>query len=180
MRKVESNQSAPNIAVHKHHHFFCLVDWVLFRSCLSFLKWVPYYSMCPHRPISGASMNPARSIGPAVVSLEFTYIWVYILGPVAGAIAGAAAYSAIRCHSHNTPVEHGCCQWLHRTFEPHRWWDWLRRCYLLIQSCAWAPNRQSLWEFRLCALVATLCIPKIAKRIFRIFWHNFHQSVHVN
>lgn len=55
-------------------------------------------------------MNPARSMGPAIVSLQFNYLWVYIVGPMVGAVAGAAGYSAIRCHVHNTPVEHMCCQ----------------------------------------------------------------------
>ncbi|KAM0944667.1 putative major intrinsic protein [Dioscorea sansibarensis] len=47
-------------------------------------------------PISGASMNPARSMGPAIVSNRYEAIWVYIVGPIAGAIAGAWAYNLIR------------------------------------------------------------------------------------
>ena len=37
-------------------------------------------------PISGASMNPARTFGPDLVSLTFTDYWVYIAGPLAGAV----------------------------------------------------------------------------------------------
>jgi MIP family channel proteins len=47
-------------------------------------------------PITGASMNPARSLGPAVAALEFSDIWVYLTAPFAGATLGALAYQLIR------------------------------------------------------------------------------------
>jgi aquaporin Z len=47
-------------------------------------------------PISGASMNPARSLGPALVSGTLSHLWIYILGPVVGALAGAFAYELAR------------------------------------------------------------------------------------
>jgi aquaporin NIP len=47
-------------------------------------------------PVTGASMNPARSFGPALVAGEWTDFWVYLAGPLLGAAAGATAYQAVR------------------------------------------------------------------------------------
>jgi MIP family channel proteins len=47
-------------------------------------------------PITGASMNPARSIGPALVTGELHDLWLYILAPLVGATIGAVAYQLIR------------------------------------------------------------------------------------
>jgi MIP family channel proteins len=46
--------------------------------------------------ITGASMNPARSIGPALVSGEPHDLWIYIAAPIAGAALGALAYQLVR------------------------------------------------------------------------------------
>jgi aquaporin NIP len=50
-------------------------------------------------PISGASMNPARSIGPAVVGGDLHALWLYILAPLAGAALGALTYQLVRGES---------------------------------------------------------------------------------
>jgi len=47
-------------------------------------------------PISGASMNPARSLGPALVSGDLHALWIYLLAPLAGAAVGALAYQFVR------------------------------------------------------------------------------------
>lgn len=57
-------------------------------------------------PICGASMNPARSLGPALVSWTWTAQWVYVLGPLLGAIAGAYVYRWLRDASHATSLQH--------------------------------------------------------------------------
>ena len=46
--------------------------------------------------LTGASMNPARSLGPAIISGNLEQIWLYILAPVIGAICGALVYENIR------------------------------------------------------------------------------------
>jgi aquaporin NIP len=47
-------------------------------------------------PISGASMNPARSTGPALVSGNLHALWLYIVAPVCGATLAALAYQFVR------------------------------------------------------------------------------------
>jgi aquaporin NIP len=47
-------------------------------------------------PISGASMNPARSLAPAVVSGNLHALWLYLLAPILGASLAALAYQLIR------------------------------------------------------------------------------------
>jgi aquaporin NIP len=52
-------------------------------------------------PISGASMNPARSLAPAAVSGQMQFIWIYLLAPALGALIAVPACCAFR--------ESGCC-----------------------------------------------------------------------
>jgi len=47
-------------------------------------------------PISGASMNPARTLGPAIVHSKYDSVWVYLLATILGAISGAWVYNIIR------------------------------------------------------------------------------------
>ena len=56
-------------------------------------------------PITGGSMNPARSVGPALFAggPALANAWLYILGPCLGAILGAVVYEAIRLEK-----EHAC------------------------------------------------------------------------
>lgn len=52
-------------------------------------------------PISGASMNPARSLGPALVSMRLDGVWIYLTAPVVGAILGVGACCGVQAP--------GCC-----------------------------------------------------------------------
>jgi MIP family channel proteins len=46
-------------------------------------------------PFSGSSLNTARSFGPALIGSEWTDFWVYIIGPLGGAIIGWIVYSVV-------------------------------------------------------------------------------------
>ena len=53
-------------------------------------------------PISGASMNPARSLGPALVSLKLSSLWIYLTAPLLGSAIGVLACRWVR--------ESDCCR----------------------------------------------------------------------
>jgi MIP family channel proteins len=57
-------------------------------------------------PISGASMNPARSFGPAVISQHLAYLWIYLVAPVAGALLAVVGCRCVRKNCCSVPV-HG-------------------------------------------------------------------------
>lgn len=46
-------------------------------------------------PLSGASVNPARSLGPALVGLDLTALWIYLTAPFVGAVLGWGVYRAL-------------------------------------------------------------------------------------
>ena len=62
-------------------------------------------------PITGASMNPARSLGPGIVAGDLHAIWIYLLAPIAGASLAALACTFLRAQPEPLAAE----------FEPTDW-----------------------------------------------------------
>ena len=61
-------------------------------------------------PVSGASMNPARSLGPALASSNFEHLWLYLTAPIVGAVLAVGAYNCIHtrdCCSGQAPGSGG-------------------------------------------------------------------------
>jgi aquaporin NIP len=56
-------------------------------------------------PVTGASMNPARSFGPALAAGEWSDFWIYVAAPLAGAAMGAFAYQLVRGDAQPAPDE---------------------------------------------------------------------------
>lgn len=59
-------------------------------------------------PFTGASMNPARSLGPALFEGTTDTLWLYLAAPCVGTMLGAVMYQLIRCSS-TTGNAKGCC-----------------------------------------------------------------------
>jgi aquaporin Z len=60
-------------------------------------------------PISGASMNPARSFAPAVVSMHLDHVWIYIVAPFAGALVAGPLWHFICAPPCGAPGDNGRC-----------------------------------------------------------------------
>ena len=59
-----------------------------FMSALS-IGFVVFLGSIIAMPFTGGSMNPARTLGPAVAYGEFKDIWIYFVGPIVGAFIGS-------------------------------------------------------------------------------------------
>ena len=86
----------------------CTIAFLLMTVVLavsSSPRWQRYTGLCAatlvfvyislEAPLSGMSMNPARSLGPALVGHEFTALWVYFLAPPIGMLVAAQLHLAV-------------------------------------------------------------------------------------
>lgn len=60
-------------------------------------------------PMTGASMNPARSLAPAIFSAHYGHLAIYLIVPILGAVAGALVYNFMRCEVDTDSSHQGCC-----------------------------------------------------------------------
>ncbi len=76
-----------------------LITFIAFRGLRRFTPAIfpPLYAVmvCLEAPISGTSTNPARSLGPAVVSGQWQGWWIFWVGPLAGLLAALLACNAL-------------------------------------------------------------------------------------
>lgn len=59
--------------------------------------------------LTGASMNPARSIAPALFAGKLSDLWIYVTAPFLGAMLAAISYETIRCEVKEDKKAGGCC-----------------------------------------------------------------------
>lgn len=60
-------------------------------------------------PLTGASMNAARSFGPAIASGNYSFLWVYVITTIAGCCLGALLYRLCSCSDATNTSVKGCC-----------------------------------------------------------------------
>ncbi len=62
-------------------------------------------------PVTGAAMNPARALAPALFEGGTSTLWIYFVGPSIGSVLAAVTYNFIRCHEPDAEPKpaKGCC-----------------------------------------------------------------------
>jgi glycerol uptake facilitator-like aquaporin len=82
-----------------HKVFFFLLSLVLKFHNTEFFIFITFF--VTFRPSTGGSMNPVRTLGPAVAAGNYRQIWIYLVAPTAGAIVGAAIYTSVKLRDEN-------------------------------------------------------------------------------
>ena len=68
--------------------------WLIYPPGFDAKKKHPVMHVIHGGPLTGASLNPARTIGPAIAAGIFSDIWLYIVGPVVGGLLAGLLYNA--------------------------------------------------------------------------------------
>ena len=55
-------------------------------------------------PFTGSSVNPARSIGPALIGGDLSSLWIYLVAPILGAVVAALVYRAVNTETEGRPA----------------------------------------------------------------------------
>ena len=71
--------------------FYCLTHEKYLRFCPHAVFIYLVVAIMIGAPLSGASLNPARSLGPAIIAQKFSALWIYFVGPALGAILARLA-----------------------------------------------------------------------------------------
>ncbi|GAB2269534.1 Aquaporin NIP6-1 [Dionaea muscipula] len=56
-------------------------------------------------PTTGVSMNPVRTLGPAIVADNFKGLWIYLTAPILGALCGAGVYTTVKLPEEDNTLE---------------------------------------------------------------------------
>jgi aquaporin Z len=105
--------SLAGIAIEAALTLALLVTVFLALGARRLMRWTPLFAgaaltalIWVGSPPTGASLNPARSLAPAVLERQFADLWVYFAGPVAGAVAAALLTRACRLQPLTTKLFH--------------------------------------------------------------------------
>lgn len=96
---VDYSHSISSIGYEIENGFSFFAYWIYFdwqySRCVrrrTFEKRIEIFSLSSRGPHTGASMNPARSLGPAIIANQWQNHWIYWIGPLLGASCAGLMY----------------------------------------------------------------------------------------
>lgn len=91
-----------------------------------------------YRPATGGSMNPVRTLGPAIAANNYKGIWIYFTAPFLGALCGAGVYSAIKLPEEDEDAlkqPSAAASFRRWIIQNKSWWFSLRKLQLAPSCC---------------------------------------------